>query len=64
GLIVLTEGGEHERLLPDWDMELVTPQEAHHLLREALRESDRYGTVIGLTRLLAKLQPDRYQSHI
>ncbi|NCW18954.1 MAG: BLUF domain-containing protein, partial [Betaproteobacteria bacterium] len=62
GLIVLTEGGEHERLLPDWDMELVTPQEAHHLLREALRESDRYGTVIGLTRLLAKLQPDRYQS--
>jgi hypothetical protein len=42
-------------------MELVSAQEAHSLLREALRESDRYGTVIALSRLLAKLQPELYQ---
>jgi Sensors of blue-light using FAD len=60
-LIVLSEGVEHLRLLPDWDMELVTAQEAHGLLRDALRESDRYGTVIALSRLLAKLQPELYQ---
>jgi len=52
-LIVLSEGEGHVRLLPDWDMELVSAYEAHHLLRDALRESDRYSTVIALSRLLA-----------
>lgn len=60
-LIVLSEGAEHARLLPDWDMELVSAYEAHRLLRDALRESDRYSTVIALSRLLAKLQPEFYR---
>jgi len=42
-------------------MELVSAYEAHRLLRDALRESDRYSTVIALSRLLAKLQPEFYR---
>jgi hypothetical protein len=60
-LIVLSEGRDHLRLLPDWDMELVSAYEAHQMLREALRETDQYGTVIAISRLLAKLQPELYR---
>ena len=56
-ILVLSEGTEHERLLPGWDMELVSRSEAHQVLRDALREADSYAKVIGLSRLLAKLDP-------
>ncbi|MBU6194998.1 MAG: BLUF domain-containing protein [Burkholderiales bacterium] len=59
-VIVLSEGADHERVLPGWDMELVAREEAHQVLRAALGEADRYDKVIGLSRLLAKLDPHRY----
>jgi hypothetical protein len=58
-VIILSEGAEHERVLPGWDMELVSREEAHQVLRAALGEADRYDKVIGLSRLLAKLDPHR-----
>jgi hypothetical protein len=58
-VIILSEGAEHERVLPGWDMELVSRKEAHQVLRAALGEADRYDKVIGLSRLLAKLDPHR-----
>ncbi len=58
-VIILSEGTGHERVLPEWDMELVPREEAHQVLRAALGEADRYDKVIGLTRLLAKLDPHR-----
>jgi len=61
-LVILTEGPQPQRLLPDWEMELVGTDEAHHLLREALRETDRYDTLIALSRLLAKLKPEFYRN--
>lgn len=60
-IIVLSEGSAHERILPDWDMELVTRQQAHQVLREALGEADHYAKVIGLSRLLARLDPDLHR---
>jgi hypothetical protein len=41
-------------------MELVSAYEAHQMLRDASR-TDQYGTVIALSRLLAKLQPELYR---
>ena len=61
GIIVLSEGAGHERVLPDWDMELVTRKEAHQVLRDALGEADTYAKVIGLSRLLARLDPDLHR---
>jgi len=63
-IVILTEGAQAQRLLPDWEMELVGNDEAHHLLREALRDTDRYDTVIALSRLLARLKPDSYRNHL
>ena len=60
-IMVLSQGSEHERVLPDWDMELVTREEAHRVLQDALGESDNYENVIGLSRLLARLEPDLYR---
>ena len=61
-IIILSEGAEHERILPGWDMELVTRQEAHQVLRDALSEADNYKKVIGLSRLLARLDPDLHRA--
>lgn len=57
-IIILSEGTGHERILPDWDMELVSREQAHQVLRNALGEADDYARVIGLSRLLARLDPD------
>ena len=56
-IIVLSEGADHERILPGWDMELVTREQAHKALRDALGEADSYEKVIGLSSLLARLEP-------
>jgi len=61
-IIVLSEGSDHDRLLPGWDMELVSRTEAHQVLRDALREADTYAKVIGLSRLLAKLDPGLHRT--
>lgn len=61
-MIILSEGADHDRVLPGWDMELVAREEAHQVLRAALSEADTYDKVIGLSSLLAKLQPDLYRA--
>jgi hypothetical protein len=61
GIIVLSRGSDHERILPDWDMELVTREQAHQVLQDALGEADNYEKVIGLSRLLARLEPNLYR---
>jgi len=61
-IIILSEGLEHTRILPGWDMELVTRKEAHQVLRDALREADSYSKVIGLSRLLARLDPNLHRA--
>jgi hypothetical protein len=43
-------------------MELVTRKEAHQVLRDALREADNYAKVIGLSRLLARLDPNLHRA--
>jgi len=60
-IIILSEGVAHERMLAGWDMELVTRQEAHLALREALGEAGDYAKVIALSSLLAKLDPDLHR---
>jgi hypothetical protein len=60
-IIILSEGSAHERILAGWDMELVTREEAHRVLRDALSEADTYINVIGLSRLLARLDPDLHR---
>lgn len=60
-IIVLSQGSEHERVLPEWDMELVTREQAHRVLQDALGDADDYEKVIGLSRLLARLEPDLYR---
>lgn len=60
-MIILSEGKDHDRVLPGWDMELVAREEAHQVLRAALSEADTYDKVIGLSSLLAKLKPDLHQ---
>lgn len=62
-IIILSEGSEHERILPDWDMELVSRHDAHQVLRDALGEADTYAKVIGLSRLLARLDPDLHRAN-
>ncbi len=61
-IIILSEGSDHERILAGWDMELVTRQEAHQVLRDALSEANNYAKVIGLSRLLARLDPDLHRA--
>jgi len=61
-IIILSEGSEHERILPGWDMELVTRKQAHQVLRDALGDADHYAKVIGLSRLLARLDPDLHRA--
>lgn len=61
-IIILSEGSDHERIFPDWDMELVTRQEAYHVLRDALCEANSYDKVIGLSRLLARLNPNLHRT--
>lgn len=61
-IIILSEGSDHERILEGWDMELVTRQEAHQVLRDALSEANNYAKVIGLSRLLARLDPDLHRA--
>lgn len=60
-MIILSEGTDHDRVLPGWDMELVAREEAHQVLRAALGEADTYAKVIGLSSLLAKLNPDLHR---
>lgn len=60
-IIILSEGTAHERMLAGWDMELVTPKEAHLALRDALGEAGDYAKVIALSSLLAKLDPDLHR---
>ncbi|MFM7973044.1 MAG: BLUF domain-containing protein [Betaproteobacteria bacterium] len=60
-IIILSKGSAHERILEGWDMELVTRQEAHLALREALGEAGDYAKVIALSGLLAKLDPDLHR---
>lgn len=60
-MIILSEGTDHDRVLPGWDMELVAREEAHQVLRSALGEADTYAKVIGLSSLLAKLNPDLHR---
>jgi Sensors of blue-light using FAD len=62
-IIILSEGQQHERILPGWDMELVTRKQAHQVLRDALGAADTYVNVIGLTRLLARLAPDLHRTN-
>ena len=54
-IIILSEGSDHERIFPDWDMELVSREEAYQVLRDALSEANSYDKVIGLSSLLSKL---------
>ena len=61
-IIILSEGSDHERIFPGWDMELVTRQEAHQVLRDALSEANSYDTVIGLSRLLSRLDPNMHRA--
>ena len=61
-MIILSEGADHDRVLPGWDMELVAREEGHQVLRVALGEADSYAKVIGLSSLLAKLNPDLYRA--
>ena len=61
-IIILSEGSDHERIFPGWDMELVTHQEAHQVLRDALSEANSYDTVIGLSRLLSRLDPNMHRA--
>jgi hypothetical protein len=56
-IIILSEGSDHERIFPDWDMELVSREEAYQVLRDALSEANSYDKVIGLSSLLSKLDP-------
>lgn len=60
-IIILSEGHDHERIFPDWDMELVTREEAYRVLQDALSEAKSYDKVIGLSSLLSKLVPDMYR---
>lgn len=60
-IIILSEGAKHRRILPGWDMELVTREEAHRALREALGEADDYAKVIALSSLLARLDPELHR---
>lgn len=60
-IIILMEGSDHERIFPDWDMELVTRQEAYRVLRDALSEASSYDKVIGLSSLLSKLDPNMHR---
>jgi hypothetical protein len=61
-IIILSQGSDHERIFPDWDMELVTRQEAYQVLRDALSEANSYDKVIGLSSLLSKLDPNMKRS--
>jgi Sensors of blue-light using FAD len=61
-IIILSEGSDHERIFPDWDMELVTRQEAYQVLRDALSEANSYDKVIGLSSLLSRLDPNMHRS--
>jgi len=60
-IIILSQGSDHERIFPGWDMELVDRTEARQVLRNALGEADNYAKVIGLSRLLARLDPDLHR---
>lgn len=62
-IIILSEGSDHVRIFPGWDMELVTRQEAHQVLRDALSEANSYDKVIGLTRLLSRLDPNLHRAN-
>ena len=62
-IIILWEGDAHTRKLANWDMELVTPKEAHSVMREALGETGDYAKVIALSSLLAKLNPNLHQGN-
>jgi hypothetical protein len=58
-IVPLTETEEvRERLFPDWDMELVTPNDIRDVLTDALNEASdpRHSAV--LTRLLEQLDSD------
>ena len=61
-IIILSEGSDHERIFSDWNMELVTRQEAHQVLRDALSEANSYDKVIGLSRLLSRLDPNLHRA--
>lgn len=61
-IIILSEGSDHERIFPSWDMELVTRQEAHQVLRDALSEANSYDKIIGLSRLLSRLDPNLHRT--
>ena len=61
-IIILSKGSDHERIFPGWDMELVTHQEAHQVLRDALSEANSYDKVIGLSRLLSRLDPNLHRA--
>ena len=61
-IIILSEGSDHERIFASWDMELVTRQEAHQVLRDALNEANSYDKVIGLSRLLSRLDPNLHRA--
>jgi hypothetical protein len=61
-IIILSEGSDHERIFAGWDMELVTRQEAHQVLRDALSDANSYDKVIGLSRLLSRLDPNLHRA--
>jgi hypothetical protein len=61
-IIILSENSDHERIFPGWDMELVTRQEARQVLRDALSEANSYDRIIGLSRLLSRLDSNLYRT--
>jgi hypothetical protein len=55
-VVMLSETEEvRERLFPEWDMELVGPEDIREVLEDALDTAKDPGSVTALTRLLGKL---------